>query len=90
MMFYSERKKVNGGAAVAPVYHTGENQDVIERQFHLNCANILDPNNPRNDMDVCEWGTIEGGVIERRVYRKPEPEPEHEPEPEEEPEQEEN
>lgn len=75
-MYYSERKKVNEGQAVAPVYHTGE-KDEMERQWHLDCANVLDTKNPRNDIDVCEWGTIEKGVIERRVYRKPpEPEPE--------------
>ena len=74
-IYYSERKKVNEGSAIAPVYHTGE-KDVMERQFHLNCANVLDPNNPRNDMDVCEWGTLENGVIERRRYTKPAPVPE--------------
>lgn len=73
MTYYSERKKVTDGQAVAPVYHTGE-RDAMERQYHLNCANVLDGSNPRNDLDVCEWGTIEGGAIERRVYRKPEPE----------------
>ena len=71
MLYYSERKKVNNGSAVAPVYHTGE-RDAMERQFHLNCANVLDSGNPRNDLDVCEWGTVEQGALERKVYRKPE------------------
>lgn len=75
MTYYSERKKVTNGAAIAPVYHTGE-RDSMERQFHLNCANVLDNTNPRNDLDVCEWGTIEGGAVERKVYVKPTPEPE--------------
>ena len=70
MMYYSERKKVNDGQAVAPVYHTDTDRDKMERQFHLNCANVLDSNNPRNDLDVCEWGTIENGVMERKVYAK--------------------
>ena len=77
-MYYSERKKINDGQAVAPVYHTNTNRDLMERQFHLNCANVLDPNLARNDLDVCEWGTIENGVIERKVYAKDEPEPEPE------------
>ena len=76
MMYYSERKKVNNGSAVAPAYHTG-GRDEMERQFHLNCANVLDEKNPRNALDVCEWGTIEQGALERKVYRKPE-EPEAE------------
>lgn len=71
MMYYSERKKVNNGKAEAPVYHSGE-RDAMERQFHLNCANVLDSANPRNDLDVCEWGTVEQGALERKVYRKPE------------------
>ena len=79
MMYYSERKKVNNGSAVAPVYHTGE-RDAMERQFHLNCANVLDSSNPRNDVDVCEWGTIEQGAIERKVYTKPVQPVEEEPE----------
>ena len=85
MMYYSERKKLNNGSAVAPVYHTGTDKEDMERQFHLNCANVLDKNNPRNDMDVCEWGTLENGIIERKVYVKntPAPEPESTPEPEE-------
>ena len=73
MLYYSERKKVNDGTAVAPVYHTG-GRDAMERQFHLNCANVLDDKNPRNDTDACEWGTIEQGPIERKVYYKPQPE----------------
>lgn len=78
ILYYSERKKVNDGTAVAPVYHTGE-RDLMERQFHLNCANVLDPGNPRNDKDVVEWGTLDGGSIERRVYKKEEePEPDAE------------
>ena len=79
MTYYSERKKVNDGTAIAPVYHTGT-RDAMERQFHLNCANVLDSNNPRNDLDVCEWGTIEGGAVERKVYIKETPEPETEDE----------
>ena len=82
MTYYSERKKIENGVPAAPVYHTGD-RDAMERQFHLNCANIL--GNERNDLDVCEWGTIEKGWIERKRYTKPvaaDPEPEPE-EPEE-------
>ena len=71
MMYYSERKKIVNGKAETPVYHSGE-RDAMERQYHLNCANVLDSANPRNDIDVCEWGTIEQGCLERKVYRKPE------------------
>lgn len=70
-IYYSERKKVNNGTAEQPVYHSGE-REAMERQFHLNCANVLDAKNPRNDLDICEWGSIEHGVLERKVYRKPE------------------
>ena len=75
MIYYSERKKYNNGEAVAPVYHTDPDRDTMERQFHLNCANVLDKQNPRNDLDICEWGTLENGQIERKVYTKPDEAP---------------
>lgn len=80
LIYYSERKRIKDGVPIAPVYHTGD-QDAMERQYHLNCANVLDANNPRNDLDICEWGTLQDGVLQRNVYTKPEPEEEPEDEP---------
>lgn len=69
MTYYAERKNIENGTAKQPAYHTGD-RDAMERQFHLDCANVL--GNERMDVSVCEWGTVEQGVLERKVYRKPE------------------
>lgn len=84
MFYYSERKTVeNGAPKTTTTYKTGD-RNAIERQFHLFCASAV-ANESGADMDVCEWGTLENGIIERKVYRKPAPTPEPEPEPEPEP-----
>lgn len=42
----------------------------MERQFHLYCANACDGEDYPFDIDSIEWGTIEGGVVERKLYVK--------------------
>lgn len=92
MTYYAQRKSVKDGAAVAPNNRYGERKD-MERQFHLYCASAC-TNEAGNELDSIEWGTIENGPIERKLYRQPaptpEPEPEPEPTPEPEPEPEDN
>lgn len=80
MIYYSQRKSVKNGQAVAPNNRYGERNE-MERQFHLYCASAC-TNADNNEIDSIEWGTLEQGVIERKVYTNPAPEPE---EPEEEP-----
>ena len=46
----------------------------MEYQFHLFCASAVKTD--VRDLDSIEWGTIEGGAIERKVYAKPTTEPE--------------
>lgn len=74
MIFYAQRKSVKNGEPIAPNNRYGT-QIEMERQFHLYCASAV-TNEADNDMDSIEWGTIEGGVIERKRYSKPVPEPE--------------
>jgi hypothetical protein len=50
----------------------------MERQFHLYCANACDGQDFPFDVDSIEWGTLELGVIERKVYVKQSPEQEPE------------
>ena len=79
MTYYSQRKSIKNGAAVAPNNRYGERNE-MERQFHLYCASAC-TNADNNDLDAIEWGTLEEGIIERKVYRhevQPEPEPEAE------------
>lgn len=72
MTYYAERKSVKDGAVQPVVYKTGT-QAEMEYQFHLFCASAVKTD--VRDLDSIEWGTIEGGVIERKRYTKPVPEP---------------
>lgn len=87
MTYYAQRKSVKDGAPVAPNNRYGERKE-MEYQFHLYCASAV-KNDSGNEIDAVEWGTIENGPIERKLYRQPAPEPEPTPEPEPEPEPEE-
>jgi hypothetical protein len=75
MMYYSQRKSILNDQPQTVVNKYGDKRQ-MERQFHLFCANACDGEENPFDVDSIEWGTIEGGVIERKVYTKPAPEPE--------------
>lgn len=69
MTYYSQRKSVKNGQPVAPNNRYGERAE-MERQFHLYCASAA-TNADANEIDAVEWGTIEGGVIERKRWTWP-------------------
>ena len=73
MTYYAQRKSVNNGGA-QPIVNKYGTQTEMEYQFHLFCASAVKTD--VRDLDSIEWGTIEGGVIERKVYAKPTTEPE--------------
>lgn len=84
MTYYAQRKSIQDGVPQAINNRYGNKRE-MERQFHLYCANACDGDDFPFDIDSIEWGTIEGGAVERKLYVKeiqPEPTPE---EPEEEP-----
>lgn len=64
--YYAQRRSIKAGAAVAPNNRYGEKAD-MERQFHLYCASAA-TNADENDLDYCEWGTVECGAIERKKF----------------------
>ena len=66
MTYYSERKSIKNGAPQLSVYKTGE-RAAMERQYHLFCASAA-TNADGNEVDSIEWGTIEQGAVERRVW----------------------
>ena len=66
--YYAQRKSIKNGEPVAPNNRYGQRTE-IERQFHLYCASAC-TNADDNDMDSIEWGTVEFGPIERKLYRK--------------------
>lgn len=72
MIYYSQRKSINNGTPEAVVNKYGTRR-AMERQFHLFCANANDGENFPFDIDSIEWGTVENGVIERKLYVKEEP-----------------
>ena len=77
MMYYSQRKSIKGGEAQAINNRFGERAD-MERQYHLYCASAA-TNEAQNDVDSIEWGTIEQGAIERKVWNWEAPAEETEP-----------
>ena len=84
MTYYAQRKSINNGVPVTPNNRYGTRAE-MERQFHLYCASAC-TNADNNEVDSIEWGTLEGGIIERKCYTAeipPEPEPNEEPEGEE-------
>ena len=69
MTYYAQRKSILNDEPQAIVNKYGT-QRQMERQFHLFCANANDGEEYQYDVDSVEWGTVEGGVIERKVYYK--------------------
>lgn len=77
MTYYSQRKSILNGQPQTINNRYGSQRE-MERQFHLYCANACDGAENPYDVDSIEWGTVEHGPIERKVYVKPAPEPEPE------------
>lgn len=73
MTYYSQRKSILNGEPQAINNRYGDRR-AMERQFHLYCANACDGVQFPFDIDSIEWGTVEGGAIECKVYTKPQPE----------------
>ena len=65
MTYYSQRKSVKDGVPQTPNNRYG-NQREMERQFHLYCASAC--SSEEFELDSIEWGTLEHGVIEKKVY----------------------
>lgn len=72
-MYYAQRKSIANGQPVAPNNRYGEDRREMERQYHLYCASACDESNT-NTLDEIEWGTLELGAIERKVWTNPAPE----------------
>lgn len=75
MTYYSQRKSVKDGVPQTPNNRYGTQKE-MERQYHLYCASAC--TSEEFDVDSIEWGTLEHGVIEKKVYAKSEPETEPE------------
>ena len=69
MTYYAQRKSIKNGEPQTPSNFYGT-QRAMQRQFHLFCANALSGDEFTNDIDCIEWGTLEGGALERKCYMK--------------------
>lgn len=69
MTYYAQRKSILNGVPQAINNRYGNKRE-MERQFHLFCANACDGEDFPFDIDSIEWGTIEGGAVERKLYVK--------------------
>ncbi len=79
MMYYAQRKSILNGVPQTPNNRYGT-QPEMERQFHLYCASAC-TNTENFELDLIEWGTLENGALEQKVYiHQVEPTPEVEPE----------
>ena len=84
MTYYAQRKSIKDGTT-QPINNRFGTREEMERQFPLYCASAA-TNMDGNEVDAIEWGTIEHGAVERKVWTHetapaPEPEPEYEDEP---------
>lgn len=65
MTYYAIRRSIKNGEASSNE-RTGEKAQ-MERQFHLYCASAA-TNEAANEFDAVEWGTLEGGKLDRKVW----------------------
>lgn len=66
MTYYAQRKSIRNDEPQTVSNRYGERAD-MERQYHLYCASAA-TNADNNQVDSIEWGTVEQGVIERKVW----------------------
>ena len=64
--YYAQRKSIKDGAPVTPNNRYGTRSE-MERQYHLYCASAA-TNADGNEVDSCEWGTIEEGKLEMKAW----------------------
>ena len=68
MTYYAQRKSINNGEP-QPIVNKYGTREEMEYQFHLFCASAV-------KTDVRDIDSVEQGIIERKRYTKPVPEPE--------------
>lgn len=66
MTYYSQRKSIKDGQP-QPINNRFGTLPEMERQYHLYCASAA-TNADGFEVDAVEWGTIEQGAVERRVW----------------------
>lgn len=72
MQYYAQRKSIKDGNPQSINNRFGTRPE-MERQYHLYCASAA-TNADGFEVDSIEWGTVENGVIERKVWINDTPE----------------
>ena len=65
MTYYAYKQAIKNGA-VTTTNKTGD-KAAMEDQYYLFCANCS-KNDDGNSFAAVEWGTVEGGKLERKVW----------------------
>ena len=65
MTYYAYKQAIKNGA-VTTTSKTGD-KSAMEYQYYLFCANSS-KNEDKNEFSAVEWGTVEGGKLERKVW----------------------
>ena len=76
MTYYSQKKSIKNGVPQTVNNRYG-NQTEMEYQYCLYRASAV-KNDAEEELISVEWGSLEQGAIERKVYIMPQPEPEPE------------
>ena len=66
MTFYSTKRSTDRTGKTVTTDKYGD-QVAMEYQYYLFCANSV-KNEANNAFDAVEWGTVEGGKLERKVW----------------------
>lgn len=66
MTYYAIRWSIDKNGATVKNDRTGD-KAAMERQYYLYCANAA-TNEAQNKLDAVEWGTFEGGKLDRKVW----------------------
>ena len=66
MTYYAQRKSIKNNET-QPINNRFGTLPEMERQYHLYCASAA-TNEAGNEVDAVEWGTIEQGAVERKVW----------------------
>lgn len=73
MTYYAYKQAIKNGVTTT-TNKTGAKR-AMEYQYYLFCANSSQ-NNDANEFSAVEWGTVEGGKLERKTWKYDEEEQE--------------
>ena len=67
MTYYAVRWTIKANGTLEENDRKSDNRAEMDRQYHLYCANAA-TNADGNLFDAVEWGTFEGGKLDRKTW----------------------